>query len=187
MSMRLLVPKVLPRPGSTIFSRPFFFLAGPVRGGGDWQADMSQILHKKVDDFTAAIPCRWGDDHPLTPHFVIGVPFDGRQTSWERLLLHKAALRAPYGCIIFYLARQVGPRPPEQGVYARDTLGEIGEWRGRMMHSAVRMVIGADPDFDPNGVDIMQRNFTEALGYEFPIYKSMEETADAAIRLINQT
>jgi hypothetical protein len=27
---------------------PLFFLAGPIRGGGDWQADMAKIILDKI-------------------------------------------------------------------------------------------------------------------------------------------
>ncbi|HEV8666723.1 MAG TPA: hypothetical protein VN665_02640 [Candidatus Paceibacterota bacterium] len=68
-----------------------------------------------------------------------------------------------------------------------DTRGELGEWRGRMMsHNpsktyGINVVIGAEPDF--LGLSQIQRNYSQALGYEFPIFHSMESTAHAAITL----
>lgn len=62
-----------------------------------------------------------------------------------------------------------------------DTRGELGEWRGRMIYDqTLRVVIGAKEGF--RGLSQIQRNFNEALGYEFPIFKTLSETVDAAIK-----
>lgn len=48
------------------------------------------------------------------------------------------------------------------------------------MHNPdLHVVIGAESDFP--GLNVIQRNFNDALGCKFPIYRTMEETASAAI------
>lgn len=61
-----------------------------------------------------------------------------------------------------------------------DTRGELGEWRWRMKTENARVVVGAEPEF--LGLSQIQRNFSATLGYDFPIYDSIEKTARAAAR-----
>lgn len=185
--MRILTPNTLPNSFPTlgdVSDLPWFFIGGPVRGDGDWQVRACLEFNRQLNgqDFIAVVPCRWSSSHGLAPHFMPGKKMEARQTSWERLLLTHAAKSGGHGCVLFYLAKQVEPRPSEIGVYARDTLGEIGEWRGRLMDEPTQhVVVGADPDFDPVGVDVMKCNFEEALESSFPIYDSIEATVAAAI------
>lgn len=71
-------------------------------------------------------------------------------------------------------------RPRTDGMpYAMDTRGELGEWRGRLMHNpGLRVFIGADPDFP--GLSQISRNFDAALKTSFPIAATMEELAARA-------
>ncbi len=162
---------------------PFFFLAGPVRGGDDWQKKCCLEISKHIfQDFSVAIPCRYEDTHPLKSFRQFGTEdgFD-RQLTWERYYLDMAAKK---GCIIFWLPCEstvnprLGPDP-----YAMDTRGELGEWRGRLMHDpSLRIVIGADSSFP--GLSQIKRNFNLALGSDFPIYSTLEKTVLAAVRRI---
>lgn len=185
--MRIIVPKRFVTP-----NYPLFFLAGPVRGGGDWQADMFRTLQRFLprERGTAVSPCRWGKDpkHPLTGSFAQGPEerFE-HQLDWERYYLERAGLPTNKpGCIIFWLPLESQTHPhPGPEPYAMDTRGELGEWRGRMMHNPrIHLVIGADPKF--LGLSQIRRNFSAALGYTFPIYHTMEETARAAIELADK-
>jgi hypothetical protein len=159
---------------------PFFFLAGPIKGGGDWQHRMCLELERRVGDFVAAIPCRYTSGHPLFAHQVEGDgPAFDRQLTWERHYLALASIR---GCIIFWLPEESKAHPRDDGLpYAMDTRGELGEWRWRMK-SSVQVVIGAEPDFP--GLAVIQRNFNLALGYtdeNYPIYGDLGTLADKAI------
>ena len=103
-----------------------------------------------------------------------------RQLDWERFYLQFASLRRNRGCIIFWLGCESKESPhPGPEPYAMDTRGELGEWRWRMRTEGARVVIGAESGF--LGLSQIQRNFTWALGYDFPIYKTIEETAKAAV------
>ena len=171
-----------------------FFLAGPVLGGGDWQYKMCQHLETETrrpqgrvyGGLYVAIPCRYPLSHPLrqmqcegTPK---GAPFS-QQLDWERYYLDYAPCTRN-GRIIFWLACESKTEPRNDGnPYARDTYGELGEWRGRMMSDTSlksRVFIGAEEGFP--GLDQIRRNFKAALGVDFRIYSTMQEVARAACR-----
>lgn len=175
--MKIALPKTLckidPNYG------PLFFLAGPVRGGDDWQTKCCEEIRKHLPNFHAALPCRYQEDHPLIPFRMTGKDdhFD-RQLTWER---HYLDMAAATGCIIFWLPNEskVNPRVGSDP-YAMDTRGELGEWRGRLMHDPnLRVIIGAEPDFP--GLSQIQRNFSFATKSDFPIYGTLVETVTAAI------
>ncbi len=91
------------------------------------------------------------------------------------------------GCIIFWLPEESRTNPRDDGSpYARDTYGELGEWRARCstkqnwLVSAPRVVIGAEPGFP--GLKQIKTNF-EAMIPGFPFYDSLEETINAAIKV----
>src|SRR5512135_1789845 len=121
--MWIVVPKRMPDIARLGLMRlPWFFLGGPIRGGGDWQARFCLLLQRLMgtQDFVVVVPCRWGSDHPLAKYFIAGKPLDKRQKLWERGWLKFVGDPTTNGCNIFYLATQVEPRPPELGVFARD-------------------------------------------------------------------
>lgn len=169
---------------------PMFFLAGPILGGGDWHAPLSEMLKKRLGSLIVVNPSRYQSSHPhykyrdhlltetkYTPREEPEEHFE-RQTDWERYYLRKAAEIWPTGCIIFWLAEQKEPRP--DGLpYAMDTRGEIGEWRGHLMHNPnLRVVIGAEKNFP--GLSQIKRNFEYGLP-DFRIYDSMEEVVERAV------
>jgi hypothetical protein len=166
---------------------PLFFLAGPVRGGGDWQLAMSLALEelcKGVGGCFIASPDRYEPTHPLWKYRADGMETRfPRQLNWERYYIERAAKYYNPGCLVFWLGCESKEKPhPGPEPYAMDTRGELGEWRGRMMHDkSISLVIGAEEGFF--GLSQIQRNFSQALGYEFPIYPTIEKTAEAAVKL----
>jgi len=181
--MRIILPKTLcevdPLYG------PFFFLAGPIRGGGDWQRKCIDEISLRMPHFYAALPCRYDQTHPLSSRRMPGVEdqFE-HQLSWERRYLSLAAYGfepAAPGCLIFWLPCESRSNPRTgEGSYAMDTRGELGEWRGRMMSNhRLNVVVGAEAGFP--GLSQIQRNFNEALNCDFPIYPTLERTVIAAI------
>ena len=174
---------------------PLFFLAGPLSGGEDWQSRMCEALLQFIPKgFTVAIPYGLDDRPPsLQPPFspftlLPPVTRTERQLAWERHYLDLAAgasqaqASVPHrGCIVFWLPAESAlfPKPTSHGPYAQDTRGELGEWRGRLMHDgSLRVVVGGDRHF--HGFDTMERNFKHALGDDFKAHSTMEETAAAA-------
>jgi hypothetical protein len=184
--MKIITPKFA-YPASLINS-PLFFLAGPVQGGDDWQADCAFMLLDKLGDCHVAVPRSYSADHPLMPYIVSKM--DGtfpRQLAWERNFLNLAGdpQWQKKGCILFWcpLESDMNPRPRLNGPYAQDTYGEIGEWRGRMMENETlrRVALGMADGFP--GRDVIHRNYCAALTTDFPVYETLEETVDAAIKI----
>ncbi len=163
---------------------PLFFLAGPVRGGGDWQAKCADLIHKKhFDQCYIAIPCRYEENHPHMRYRISGneTRFP-RQLAWERYYLEKAA--GMHGCLIFYLPLESKTHPhPGPEPYAMDTRGELGEWRWRARdkHSN-HIVIGAEEGFF--GLSQIEYNFSVALGRDFKAHRSLEATVEAACQVV---
>lgn len=176
--MNVILPKTL-CPVHRSFG-PLFFLAGPVRGGGDWQSVAALLLRSHLERFYVAIPSRYTDDHPLMSARMSGN--EGaflRQLPWER---HYLQMASKVGCIVFWLPEEskTDPRPKEDGPYGRDTLGELGRWSvWKAVDPHVRLVIGAEQGF--SGLDVIRRNINEDMGYEFPIHSSLEATIKAAV------
>jgi hypothetical protein len=184
--MRILVPKFSIDYGDYEPGSPIFFLAGPVRGGADWQQEMALLLGEAVPTCIVAIPCRWGEDHPMSAYFLRGnrVRFP-RQLNWERLYLREAGIGFAPGCVVFWLKEESTEDPhPGPEPYSMDTRGEVAEWRMRMRFQNARVVIGAEDGYF--GLSQIQRNYSLELGYEFPIYRTLQETADAAIRMMHK-
>lgn len=164
---------------------PLFFLAGPLSGGEDWQSRMCEaLLHIIPTGFTVAIPYGMDDmprsvQPPFSTYTVLKpVTRTERQLAWERHYLDLAAGASqarvsvpPRGCIV-PAESAMFPKPTWHGPYAQDTRGELGEWRGRLMH-----VVG-DRHFP--GFSKLERNFKHALGDDFKVHRTMEETAAAA-------
>lgn len=180
--MRILLPKLA--VDVDFKYGPFFFLAGPVRGGGDWQHKFCQIMQGYIPHFTAALPCRYPSDHPLMQQRDWNHHGEyERQLLWERHYLKIAAQR---GCLVFWLAKESASEPRGNGEpYAMETMGEIGEWRGRLLdHPGLRIVVGGEEGFP--GLTQIHRNFCYALDAHFPLYGTIEETANAALAKVHR-
>ncbi|HEY0010348.1 MAG TPA: hypothetical protein VGB97_00340 [Candidatus Paceibacterota bacterium] len=177
--MHFILPKKRPDLHSQGLSAlPLFFLAGPIQGAGDWHVRMSELLADSAGNSIVVNPSRYDGRHEHYRHQLDGPEVDIRQTDWERHYLRQAAIDWHAGCIIFWLAEQVGPRTDGRP-YASDTRGELGEWRGHMMHVRnARVVVGAEKDFP--GLSVIERNFQLALGASFRISDTMEEVAARA-------
>jgi hypothetical protein len=175
--MWLMVPKA--RIEVSRLERPFYYLAGPLQGGGDWRTRFVGEMARTLTRGTVAVPVRYLRPIPS----VQTVSADSTDTfahqlEWERYYLNIASR---IGCIIFWLPRESPTdRRADGQPYARDTYGELGEWRGRLLYNFnLKVVIGAEEGFP--GLDVIVRNYREALGEQFPIYRTMEETIRAAI------
>ena len=197
---------ILPKNGVIVHMQNsgtrLYFLAGPIRGAGDWQAKAIKLLAEKDPGCIIACPCRYTEEHELFKYSVEPtLRIDkqpeltfARQTLWERHYLNIASI---YGSVIFFLAEEDSnnPRAKSDGPYGRDTYGELGRWSMRSARAdaivrsgggtKVNLVIGADPDF--SGLSVIQANFDEDHGYEFPIYNTLEETISQAVTLAKKT
>jgi hypothetical protein len=175
--MKIFIPK---EAASTDQKWPIF-LAGPVQGGGGWQEKACAMIESRLHDATVFVPCQIPREtrHLSTLASGIIIP---RLLSWERKYLEYAAC---YGCVMFWLPCESKTNPRKEGPFARDTLGELGEWRGRLMgDNTLSVVVGAEEGFP--GLDVIQRNFSLALNMDFSIWKSLEMTvAQACMSAVN--
>lgn len=179
--MRLLLPKTFVDTRYT--KDPVFFLAGPIKGGDDWQANATTLLATQVPDCIIVNPCRYTESHPLYQYRMDAIENDDfpNQTLWERYFLDLAGRRSSNGCILFWLPCESKTNPRNDGSpYARDTYGELGEWRGRAIGNPyLNFVVGAEKDFP--GLKQICTNFEDALGAHFVLHNSLEETVTAAV------
>lgn len=161
-----------------------YFLAGPIRGGGDWQKQMIETL--AIIDLGCYIVCprRYKDNHPMAKHRLAtnddSFSFS-RQTLWERYYMNITARR---GCLIFWLPVEdaQNPRPKDQGPYAQDTYGELGMWRTlASLDKSIKLVIGAEECFP--GLSVLKANLDADFGYSFPICEMLDETARNAVNM----
>lgn len=179
--MKILLPKAVHLVPPTV---PLFFLAGPVRGGGDWQAECCVELHKRLPEFYVALPCRYNEHHPLTKHQPIAHGTVGtfdRQLDWETHYLEQASRS---GGIIFWLPCEDKENPREgHEPYAMETRRELGEWMGRLIHEkSARVTVGAEAGFP--GLSQIERNFRRVAGNGFTIHASLQQTVAAAVAFI---
>jgi len=201
--IKLLLPKTLVN-----FNKEtdiVFFLAGPIKGADDWQKEAITILQKFAHTVSikknvyVVCPADYQPTHELYPLKVKGISEENysdeqreitsSRTSWERPNLEIASR---LGCIIFWLAKEdkENPRKKEDGPYARDTYGELGEWRARIFYeqknnrNKINLVIGADPAF--NGLAQIKKNFDRMIGEDFLISNSLKETIKRAVMIQNK-
>ena len=146
--VKLLLPRTL--VGFNEATDTVFFLAGPIKGAGDWQNEAIDILQKYADTLDGrdnvyvVCPSMYQPNHKSYSLRVMGIIEENytekqrkitySRTDWERYHLEIASR---LGCIIFWLGKEdeKNPRKREDGPYARDTYGELGEWRARMYMS----------------------------------------------------
>jgi len=175
--MPIYVPKQIITLNPTTDS-PLLFLAGPIRGGGDWQSEMAEQILSQEPSANIACPSRWNDTHRLACHFHQAFsPADNRQLVWERHYLKQAGLELGVpGCIIFWLGHEYAHNPhPGPEPYAMDTRREIGKFTAFAEMMNVRMVVGGDRGF--YGLDVILFELSEAYGKLFPFYETMEDVA----------
>ncbi len=164
---------------------PIFFLAGPVRGGDDWQQECCKEIELRMPglEFYVAIPYYHQilpTDHPLAKIRTKGDEgYFERQLNWERYYMDLASKR---GCLMFWLPAESTRNPRTSGgPYATDTRGEIGEWRGRLMgNPELHVSVGCEEAFVSSSQIV--RNFKLALGKDYPIHTTLSETVLAGVK-----
>lgn len=177
---------------------PLFFLAGPVRGGGGWQAYMAFNLLHRMPNAHIAIPTRWNDTHWMEKYFY--QPFadaDNRQLVWERHYLKQAGLEpGVHGCVIFWLGLESTTDPhPGPEPYAMDTRREVGKFTAfrqvlTMFQEELkgkldwRVVVGGDSHF--HGLDVILDELSDAAGERVPFYERMSQVVGQASLIAQQ-
>jgi hypothetical protein len=181
-----MVNLILPKNCIDVTGKELYFLAGPIRGAEDWQAEAIRYIFANKPSCYVACPSRYEFTNPSMCRLALSDsseidPF-ATQTLWERYYLERAARST--GGIIFWLPEESvsHPRKKEDGPYAQDSYGELGEWRTRLAletDNSLRITVGAQDNFA--GLRTIQRNFDALLSCSYPIYSTLTETLDAAL------
>lgn len=115
---------------------PLVFLAGPIQGAPNWQAEAIQWFARHAPALVVASPRRPGP-------FDRSPAFDyAAQVDWETHHLRRAA---EDGVILFWLAREAQSVPGR--AYAQTTRFELAEWKVRHERDGVRLVVGIEDGF----------------------------------------
>ena len=185
--MKLILPKTL--VNGTQITGPLVFIAGPIKGGGDWQEKACDLLAKSIPNAHIAVPCRWGPNHRLYQYKLDSDQNDGfpRQSTWEHYYLKWCCdlNRRKRGCAVLYLPCESKTTPRTDGQpYARDTYGEIARWSMYAALTGGRIFVGAEEGFP--GLSVIIENLRlDVRAAEFPIYPTLEKTITTASDFLN--
>ncbi len=147
---------------------PVIFLAGPIQGARDWQAEASTIIHVSRPEVIIASPRR---------DYLPGEFDYGMQVDWETHHLRRAAQN---GVILFWLAREEEHVPAR--AYAQTSRFELGEWKLRHERDGVKIVIGIEQGF--SGEKYIRRRCAQDCP-EVPILATLLETCEKALAAIS--
>lgn len=154
-------------------SSPLVFLAGPIQGAPDWQAQAINTIMELDDEIDIASPRR---DYPP------GEFEYNAQVDWET---HNLVRAATFGAIMFWFARQdheirdEGAEFPRS--YAQTSREELGEWRNRYSEAPYNLVVGIEAGAGG------ERYIRRRLGQEcpdVPILSSLPATCISSVQLI---
>ena len=184
--MPIYIPKQIIPLRPTVDS-PLFFLAGPIRGGGDWQSDMAEQILNQEPSAHIACPSRWNSEHRLARHFHQPFSQAGNlQLVWERHYLRQAGLKDGVpGCVIFWLGLESASHPhPGPEPYAMDTRRELGKFIAFAEMMNVRIVIGGDRKF--YGLDVILFELNETTEKPFLFHETMADVVTHAAMTARQ-
>lgn len=159
----LLRPKYAIPP--ELADRKIFFLAGPIRGGGNWQMRAAEIIWKKYPGSIVADPTRWDkvaekansvEKDAILKHLMYSIgKLDEstfpRQAIWEKVHMLKSAGK---GKLLFWFEKESenDPRPKDEGVYAQDTRVEAGMWIEKLkQNNKLQVKFGGNWEIDSDG------------------------------------
>lgn len=141
------------------------YLAGPIQGAVDWQADAIAALGDLAPDVHVA--------SARGPNFKGGVD---KHLVWEQACIERAARD---GAILFWCAREVSHRCNR--TYAAQMRFELGEWAVKSSLGLARVVVGFERGF--TGGPYLQRRF--ATNYpHVPVCRGLRQTCAAAAELV---
>jgi hypothetical protein len=160
----LFPPTIVPVDG------PLVFLAGPIQGAPDWQAEAIGWFAQHPSAVAVASPRR---EYPPGE-------FDyARQVDWETHYLRRAAER---GVLLFWLAREAFAVPGR--AYGQTTRFELAEWKVRHERDGVRLVVGIEAGF--SGARYIRRRFGQDCP-AVPLVSSLADACAAAVELIGSS
>lgn len=164
-----MVGKLIVSPNYTEVEGHLIYLAGPIQGSKNWQAEAIKIIQNYAPDLNIASPRR----ECLPDKFAYE-----KQVDWETHYLREAAKK---GVILFWLAREFEHNCDRS--YAQTTRVEIGEWKIRHECDDVKLALGIEEGF--TGAKYLKRRFSQDCP-EIKIFDSLEETCFEAIKLAHQ-
>lgn len=145
---------------------PLVFLAGPIQGAPDWQAEALRWFAEHAPAVAVASPRRVDRSHP----------FDyAAQVDWETHHLRRAA---EHGAILFWLAREAESVPGR--AYAQTSRFELAEWKVRHERDGVRLAVGIDEGF--SGARYIRHRFGQDCP-RVPLVSSLAAVCAAAVEL----
>jgi hypothetical protein len=159
-----LPPHYIPETAS---NTPVIFLAGPIQGAGDWQAEARRIICAGKPEVIVASPRRG---------YLPGEFDYGRQVDWETYHLRRAAEN---GAILFWLAREEEHIPTR--AYAQTSRFELAEWKMHHEQKRTKIVVGIEEGF--SGGNYIKRRFSQDCP-DVPILETLQETCERAIAII---
>jgi hypothetical protein len=178
---------ILPNTKISNLEAPLIFLAGPIRGAGNWQNSAIEILQSLNQDVYIASPNLQIQPTNLKNQAKSNELSFPRQLDWERYYLKKAS---ETGTIMFWLPTQVEAMPLSERsgfpkVYARDTRPETAGWGWKLLETNpnARIILGGEEGFD--GYDVIKRNFLK-IKPDTIFYSTLEQTCQEAIKLAKQ-
>jgi hypothetical protein len=153
-------------PGYPTLAGPVAFLAGPIQGAPDWQAETVRLLGVLAAHLHVANPRR--DYFP--GDFVYGARVD-----WETHHLRRAA---EDGAILFWLAREAAHDCGWS--YAQTTRFELAEWKVRHERDGAKLVVGIEGGF--TGAKYIRRRLGQDCP-RVPVCATLEEACRRAAEL----
>lgn len=157
----LLVP-----PRFEAVTGPLVFLAGPIQGAPDWQAEAIAWFAAEAPALTVASPRR----ECLPGEFDYAA-----QVNWETHHLRRAA---HCGVILFWLARESVVVPGRS--YAQTTRFELAEWKVRHERDGAQLVIGIEEGF--SGARYVRHRFAQDCP-RVPLVATLAEACRLAVEL----
>jgi hypothetical protein len=161
MGAVLLPPEIVPVDG------PLLFLAGPIQGAPDWQAEALRWLEAQAPDLAVASPRR---------AYPPGAFDYAAQVDWETHYLRCAAQN---GVILFWLACETVSLPGR--CYGQTSRFELAEWKVRHERDGARLVVGIEEGF--SGARYIRQRFGQDCP-AVPLVSALEEACRVALRLL---
>ena len=170
MAVRVIQPPEIEKTQESII-----FLAGPIQGANNWQAEAIKTIRRITSGVTVASPNKDYDE---------GTFVYEKQVDWETEYLKRAAQN---GVVMFWLALQndLGS-PNDKGfyrAYAQTSRFELGEMKIKHERDGTKLVVGIEKGF--GNERYIRRRFAQDCP-DVPIHDDLEDTCRSAVKLIEE-
>jgi hypothetical protein len=139
---------ILP-PDYPEIDEPLIFLAGPIQGAVNWQAEAITLIHGCDPTITIASPRR-----PIKFSGEFEKDMYDEQVDWETHHLRQAG---KLGVVLFWLGRE---DVHDCGrAFAQTTRFELGEWKERHLRDGANLMVGIEEGY--TGARYIRRRFSQ--------------------------